>query len=142
MAVRGSAVSGVIAIRSLLANDAALLALVPASKIMAGVIPLDTVLPAIGISHISTVERNTVAMNTAQVMATERVQVTVEAKSYADQKSILELVRKACPNTRGSVNGIAVDSILPEAAGPDLRDDDLLIFVQSRDFIVKFIESM
>jgi len=133
--------SGVIAIRFLLANDAAVLAAVPASKIMAGVIPLDTVLPAIGISHISTVERNTVAMNSAEVMATERVQVTVEAKSYADQKSILELVRKACPNTHGTVNGIAVDSILPEIAGPDLRDDDLLIFVQSRDFIVKFIES-
>jgi hypothetical protein len=133
--------SGVIAIRSLLANNAALIAAVPASKIMAGVIPINTVLPAIGISHISTVERKTVAMNNAEVMATERVQVTVEAKSYADQKSILELVRKACPNTHGTVNGIAVDSILPEIAGPDLRDDDLLIFVQSRDFIVKFIES-
>ena len=133
--------SGVIAIRSLLANNAAVLAVVPASKIMAGVIPIDTVLPAIGISHISTVERNTVAMDAAQVMATERVQVTVEAWGYADQKSILELVRKACPNTDGTVNGIAADSILPEIAGPDLRDDDLLIFVQSRDFIVKFIES-
>ena len=133
--------SGVIAIRSLLANDAAVLAVVPATKIMAGVIPIDTVLPAIGISHISTVERNTVAMDTAQVMATERVQVTVQTKSYADQKSILELVRKACPNTHGTVNGIAVDSILPEIAGPDLRDDELQIFVQSRDFIVKFIES-
>ena len=95
--------SGVIAIRSLLANDAAVLAVVPATKIMAGVIPIDTVLPAIGISHISTVERNTVAMDTAQVMATERVQVTVQTKSYADQKSILELVRKACPNTHGTV---------------------------------------
>jgi hypothetical protein len=133
--------SGVIAIRALLANNANLLAVVPATKIMAGVIPLDTVLPAIGISHISTVERNTVAMDSAQVMATERVQVTVQAKSYADQKSILELVRKACPNTHGTVNGIEVDSILPEIAGPDLRDDELLIFVQSRDFIVKFIES-
>ena len=52
--------SGVIAIRSLLANNAAVLVVVPASKIMAGVIPIDTVLPAIGISHISTVERKTV----------------------------------------------------------------------------------
>jgi len=133
--------SGVIAIRSLLANNVALIAAVPASKIMAGVIPLGTVLPAIGISHISTVERKTVAMNDAKVMATERVQVTVQAKSYTDQKSLLELVRKACPNQRASVNGIVVDSILPEIAGPDLRDDDLLIFIQSRDFIVRFIES-
>ena len=133
--------SGVIAIRSLLANNGPLVAAVPVSKIMAGVIPLGTVLPAIGISHISTVERKTVAMNDAKVMATERVQVTVQAKSYTDQKSILELVRKACPNQHTTVNGIVVDSILLEIAGPDLRDDDLVIFMQSRDFIVKFIES-
>ena len=133
--------SGVIAIRSLLANNVALLAVVPAAKIMAGVIPIDTVLPAIGINHISTIERNTVAMNSAKVMATERVQVTVQAKSYSDQKSILELVRKACSNTRATLNGIEVDSILPELAGPDLHDYDLGIFLQSRDFIVKFVES-
>ena len=133
--------SGVIAIRYLLANNAPLLAVVPAAKIMAGVIPIETVLPAIAVNHISTVERNTVAMNSAKVMATERVQVTVQAKSYADQKSILDLVRKACPNTHATVNGIEVDSILPELAGPDLHDYDLGIFLQSRAFIVKFIES-
>jgi len=133
--------SGVIAIRYLLAHDAALLAAVPANKIMAGVIPLGTVLPAVGISHISTLERKTVAMTEPAILATERVQVTVQAKSYAEQKAILELVRKACPNQRASVNGIEVDSILPDIAGPDLRDDELQIFVQSRDFIVRFIES-
>jgi hypothetical protein len=135
--------SGVIAIRALLANNANLLAVVPATKIMAGVIPIETVLPAIAVSHISTVERNTVSMADVGVMATERVQVTVQAKTYLDQKSILELVRKACPNTRGTVNGIAVDSILPELAGPDLRDDEVEppLFIQSRDFIVKFVES-
>src|ERR1039457_6465591 len=115
--------------------------LYPYTTLFRSVIPIDTVLPAIGINHISTIERNTVAMNSAKVMATERVQVTVQAKSYSDQKSILELVRKACSNTRATVNGIEVDSILPEIAGPDLRDDELQIFVQSRDFIVKFTES-
>ena len=133
--------SGVIVIRYLLANNVALTALVPAAKIMAGVIPIATVLPAIGVHHISTVERNTVAMNSAKVMATERVQVTVQTKRYSEQKSILELVRKACANKRATINSIAVDSILPAGAGPDLRDDDLDIFLQSRDFIVKFVES-
>ena len=133
--------SGVIVIRYLLANNVALTAVVPAAKIMAGVIPIATVLPAIGVHHISTVERNTVAMNSAKVMATERVQVTVQTKRYSEQKSILELVRKACANKRSTINSIVVDSILPAGAGPDLRDDDLDIFLQSRDFIVKFIES-
>jgi hypothetical protein len=133
--------SGVIAIRYLLAHNATLIAVVPVSKIMAGVIPIETALPAIAINHISTIERNSVAMNSTNVMATERVQVTVQTKSYAEQKSILELVRKACPNTHALVNGVQVDSILPDIAGPDLRDDDMGIFIQTRDFIVKFIES-
>ena len=132
--------SGVIAIRYILSKNSALVAVVPATKIMAGVIPIATVLPAISVTHISTIERMTVAM-TGGVLATERVQVTVQAKSYAAQKSILELVRQACAHQRASINGVAVDSILPEGAGPDLHDDDLTIFMQSRDFIVKFIES-
>lgn len=128
-------------IRYLLANNAPLLALVPAAKIMAGAIPLNTVLPAIAVNHISTVERNSVAMNSATVLATSRVQVTVQAKSYTEQKSILELVRKACPVSRAIVNGVVVDSILPDLAGPDLRDDEAGIFMQSRDFFVRFTEA-
>lgn len=133
--------SAVNVVRYILANNATLLAAVPAARIMAGVIPIETVLPAISVNHISTIERTTVSMTEATVMATSRVQVTVMTKTYAQQKSILELVRKAMPNTNGSVNGVTVDSILPEVAGPDLRDDDAKIFFQSRDFIVKFLEA-
>lgn len=128
-------------VRYLLANNSPLIAVVPATKIMAGVIPLNTVLPAIAVNHISTVERNTVAMNDATILATSRVQVTVQAKTYTEQKSILELVRKACPVSRGTVNGVVVDSIIPDIAGPDFRDDEAGIFMQSRDFIVKFQEA-
>lgn len=133
--------SAVNAIRYLLANNANLIAVVPATKIMAGAIPLNTVLPAIAVNEISGVERHTVAMNTANVLVTSRVQVTVMSKTYTQQKSILALVRKACPVSRGTVNGIAVDSILPDTIGPDLRDDDAGIFMQSRDFMVKFTEA-
>lgn len=133
--------SAVKVVRSLLASNWPLLQVVPAAKIMAGAIPLNTVLPALAVSHISTVERNTVAMDTATVLATSRVQVTVQAKSYAEQKSILELVRKALPNTHATVKGVQVDSILPEGAGPDFRDDEAGIFMQSRDFLVKYTES-
>ncbi len=131
----------VVAIRYLLSQNTALLAVVPAAKIMAGALPLGIVLPAIAVNHISTTERNNVEMKSAKVLATSRVQVTVQAKSYAEQKSILELVRKACPNTHATVNGVQVDSILPDIAGPDMRNDDLGIYMQSRDFIIKFLES-
>lgn len=128
--------SAVRAVRYLLANNANLIAVVPATKIMAGVIPLNTVLPAISVSEISSIENTTVAM--VPTLMTSRVQVTVMAKTYATQKSILELVRLALPVSRGTVDTIAVDSIIPEGAGPDLRDDDAGIFIQSRDFIVRF----
>lgn len=128
------------AIRHLLANNAALLSVVPAALIVSGVIPLDSVLPAVCVNHISSFERNTVAMSESAAMATARVQVTVQAKTYAEQKSVLDLVRRALPNTRGIVNGVDVDSILPDVEGPDLRDDIAEIFMQSRDFIVKFLE--
>ena len=128
-------------IRYTLANNANLIAVVPAVRIFAGVVPLNTVLPAIAVNHISTIERNTVAMNTATVLATSRVQVTVLTKDYLSQKSILELVRKALPNTNGVINGVTVDSILPDISGPDLRDDDAGIYMQSRDFVCKIIQT-
>lgn len=133
--------SAVKVIRYLLANHANLTAVVPAAKIMAGEIPLNTVLPAIAVNEISSVERTTVAMNTATVLTTSRAQVTVMSKTYDEQKSILALVRNACPVSRGTVNGVVVDSIIPDIVGPDLRDDVAGIFFQSRDFIVKFQET-
>ena len=128
-------------IRYTLANNANLIAVVPPARILAGVVPLGTVFPAIAVNHISTVRRNTVAMNTATVLATSRVQVTVMAKTYDKQKSILELVRKALPNASGVINGVTVDSILPDISGPDLRDDDAGLYMQSMDFMCKITET-
>ncbi|MFA6204481.1 MAG: hypothetical protein WC710_14985 [Gallionella sp.] len=133
--------SAATAIRYLLANNATLIAQVPATKIMAGAIPLNTALPAISVMEISNVPRNNVGMNETNILETCRVQVTVLAKTYPTQKSILELVRKACPNQRGSIGGVEVDSILPDSAGPDMYDDAAVIYMQSRDFIVKFASS-
>jgi len=133
--------NAVVAVRYLLANDAAVLAAVPAIRIKAGALPINTVLPALSIDHISTVERNTVAMNTAEVFATSRVQVTVFSKTYSQCKSILELVRKALPHTRGSTGGVDLDSILPDSANPDIYDAEDGVHMQSRDFIVQFSEA-
>lgn len=130
--------SGVAVIRHLLANNAALTAQVSASKIMAGPIPINTVLPAISVAQVSGVQRNMMGMNSAKYLVTDRVQVTVMAASYALQKSILALIRAACPNSRGTINGVDCDSVLPDTEGPDFRDDAAAIYMQSQDFIVKF----
>jgi hypothetical protein len=141
-------VSGVAVIRGLLAANAALIAAVPATKIVAGDLPLGTDMPAIHITSIDAVRRNTVSMSEAKTLVTERVQVTVmvgrsanAGGDYPGLVSTLALVRRACPNTRGVVNGVTVDSVLPDTEGPDIALDDVGIVSRSQDFIVRWVET-
>lgn len=139
--------SGVAVIRSLLATNAAVLAVVPADRIKAGDLPIDTPLPAISVMHVSGVPRLTLAMTEAGTLHSDRVQVSVVGKGYAgntagsgypDLRALLKLALAACPNRRGTVNGVAVDSILPDVEGPDFEDPETSLHQGSRDFIVRF----
>lgn len=145
--------SGVIVIRHLLATNAALIAALGAgppaasARIMAGDLPLNVVLPAISIAQVSSMPRNTVKMNEKSVQHTDRVQVSVLVKAtqasppgsgYPGVRALLKLVLAACPHTHGIVNGIEVDSILPDIEGPDLSDDTVAFYSGSRDFIVRY----
>lgn len=130
--------SGVAIVRYLLANNAPLIGQVPAAKIMGGALPIGTALPAISIMEVSGSSRLTVAMNESKRLNTERVQVTVESKTYPLQKSIMQLVRDALPVSRGTVNSFDCDSILPDIESPDFYDEDAAIYMQSMDFIVRF----
>lgn len=132
--------SGVAIITGLLLANAPLTAAVVPANIMPGVIPLGTVLPAVSIADISGMSRNTISMKEPNgSMATDRVQVTVKAKTYADQKRILDLVHEACQNTYGLVNGVQCRSIIDGVKGPDMQDVERSIFLQSRDFLVMYI---
>jgi len=140
-------VSGVYVIRDLLANSAAVTAVVPATRIMTGDLPLNTVMPAIAVTQISSVPMNLLKINDSPKMHTDRVQVSVLFKGsegtpsgagYEGVKALLKLVLAACPSQRGTVNGIAVDSITPDTEGPDLSDDATALYSQSRDFIVRW----
>lgn len=133
--------SGVAIIRHLLATNPTLVAQVPAARIMAGVLPLNTTLPAISVKEVDSFQRLPVDMVGTKRFVTERVQVTVLAKTYPLKKSILVLVRKALPLSRGTVNGILCDSVLPEGAGPDLDDPESQIYEQSRDYVVRWNEA-
>lgn len=130
--------SGVVIARALLVADAAMSAAVPAARIFTGAIPLNTPLPAISITQTSGSQRNTVAMTEAKRLVTERVQVTVCAKSYPSQKALLALVRAALPLSRAVINGFDCDSVLPGPEGPDLYDPTAIIYEQSQDFFIKF----
>lgn len=139
--------SGVAVVWYLVAHNAGVLGKVAVEKIMAGELPLKTVLPAISVRQISSVPRLTVAMTESPVLHTDRVQVTPVVKfpdsspsglGYPGLRELLRLILLACPNTHGTVNGINVDSILPDIEGPDLTDLETGIISGSRDFIVKY----
>lgn len=131
--------SGTTVIRYLLANAAGVTALVPAARIFRGVMPVGTALPAIAVFQISGTEALGVRVNEAGHLRTDRVQVTVYAASYPEQKTILAAVLAACQSQRGTVNSVAVDSISPAGEGPDLFDGDPMIYEQSRDMIVRWV---
>jgi hypothetical protein len=145
--------SGVAVVRYLLANNAAVLAAlgagppVAASRVIAGGLPLNTVMPAIAVMEIDSQPRNTVAMTEANKLHTERVQVSVLFKGpqgtpsgtgLPGVKGVLALLLAAVPHTHGTVNGVNVVSILPDNEGPDLQDVATSLYQGSRDFIVRW----
>jgi hypothetical protein len=134
-------------IRYLLANNAPVLAVVPATRITAGDLPINTTMPAIAVTQISGMPRLTIAMTEPNRINTDRVQVsalfkgpagTPSGAGYPGVAALMVLVLAACPNQNGTINGVAVDSILPDIEGPDLQDDATNLFSRSRDFIVKW----
>ena len=129
--------SGVAAIRYMLVNNAPLIAAVPVARILSGVLPITTTIPAISVRQISGVEMPMIKRTGTQLV-TERIQVSVHASSYLSQKTIIELIRSAITSTRGTVNSVVVDSITHEGDGPDLYSDDPDIYEQSIDFMVIF----
>ena len=126
--------SGVAIVRYKLANYANLTAAVPAARIQAGVLPQNTALPAISVTLVSGVTGLQISKPSG--LRTDRVQITVDALTYPQVRQILALCRAALPYTRGTVNSIACDSILPDIEGPDGFDDLLKTYFQSQDFMI------
>jgi hypothetical protein len=124
------------AIRALLIAHAPLLVEVPAARILPSMIPLGTTLPAIAYNFISGVPHKGIDMSTHLVRA--RIQVTVQAKNYVQQKQVIELIKTACDAKQGTIATYHIDSVLHDLDGPDLRDDDAGIHMQTVDFIVKY----
>lgn len=130
--------SGVAIVLAKLLAHAPLTAVVASSRIAPGDLPEETSLPAIRITQVSSVPRVPVRPSASREFTTDRVQVDVIAKNYPQLAQVMRLVRQACPNTRGTVAGFTVDSILPDTEGPDGTDDQLGALSRSRDFIVRW----
>ncbi|HEX8615667.1 MAG TPA: hypothetical protein VF800_30665 [Telluria sp.] len=130
--------SSVAIVRALLVAHAPLIALVPATRVAAGTIPAGA-LPAIGITEISGNEQDTVA-RAGNSLVTARVQVTVYASSYPQQKAVLRAAKLGAGVHTGLIAGYEVRSVLRDLVGPDMGDSTVPTFEQSRDFMVTYIE--
>ena len=133
--------SAIKVIRALLAAHAPVLALVPAARIVAGTVPQGTPLPAIGLTEISSVELPTVSLGQRAVQVTARVQVTVHASTYPEQKAVLQAARLGPGAHTGTVAGVAVRNVMRDVVGPDMTDDEAGVYQQSRDFKVVLVEA-
>lgn len=141
--------SGVAVIVALLKASGAVTAVVPTARIMAGDLPLNTVMPAIAVMQISSVPHNLIRINESPKVHTDRVQVSVLFKGpqgtpagtgYPGVRALLKLVLAACPSQYGTVNGVNVLGIEPLEEGPDLSDDATSLVSCSRDFSVRWRE--
>lgn len=134
--------SGVAIIRTLLANHAPLLALMPASKIIAGTVPQAVMLTAaISVRSVSANEQWTTARNLNTKMIRERIQVTAYAKDFPSMERILKAASLGKGIYTGTVAGFKVRAVMPESVGPYIDATDDGIHEQSRDFMVTFIEA-
>lgn len=146
--------SAVKIIRSLLAADAAVVALVPAGRIIAGVLPQGTALPAIAVTEVSRTDHQPLKAG-AFGRSTSRVQVTLFATTYPQQKQLLGLVRHVCRDKNGQLDatvigdwftyfehiGVSGVSVLLAGTGPDFNDPEAGFYMQSQDFSVSYTEA-
>lgn len=132
--------SGVAILRELLAARSDVLALVPAARVVAGMLKQGSLLPALTLRQVDDNEEPTMARNTAKRMMRERVQVTVLANEWAAMKRLLKAAEPGSGVHTGVVLGFKVCSILPAGTGPEIPVGDDGIFEQSRDFVVTFLE--
>lgn len=127
-------------VRALLVADAALIALVPASRIVAGIPAQNMTLPLISLTEISRTDRNPLKGSDTS-MSISRVQVTVMTASYPVQKTLLAAVRHAGRDKVGTLSGFFHVSVLLDGTGPDFMDTETAIYQQGQDFKVSFTET-
>ena len=132
--------NGVIAVRSLLVADTGVTALVPVARIAAGMLPHGTDLPAISLMSVSGVDRNIPAPGPKR-RVTERVQVTVLARTYPEVKAIIAAVRNAAADQMPAIDGLTDVTVHTDSAGPDFLDEETGIHMQTQDFRVSFNEA-
>lgn len=130
---------GIAVMRALLLAHAPLVSLVGA-RVIAGTVPAGTPLPAVGIKEVGRNEMDTVARKNPGALVTMRVQITIYAAKYPELKSVLRAARLGPGVFTGEIAGVNVRSVLRDAVGPDMSDEEPGIQEQSRDYKITYIE--
>lgn len=133
--------SGVAALRAVLVSDGALTALVPAARIITGPLPLNIETPAISLQGISGTDLNILSPGSTRFV-TERVQVTVIASRYPEQRTILRAVRHAAADQINlDVGGVFGATIHTDGAGRDFFNEQASLYLGTQDFRIKYTET-
>lgn len=130
--------SGAAIARQLLIARAGLTALVPAARIIAGVIPQATALPCIGITEVSSTDRMTLR-GSAFIKVSETVQITVMASTYPACKAAMAQARKACRDYVGDIGTYSAITCHLAFKGPDFQTDTGIV-AQTHDIRITFSE--
>lgn len=127
------------ALAALLKAHAPLTALV-GDRIYPQDLPQGCALPALVVELVSDVPQATMDPTAGFNLNRARMQVTVLANSYPEQKDTLAAVVAACNFQRGVLAGVRVNSVQRAVTGPDMRDADRTqpVFHQSVDFLVTY----
>jgi hypothetical protein len=131
---------GVEIVRAALVANAALIALVPAARIIGDdALPQDITYPAITLARISGIDRNILNPGTYRHV-TERVQVTIFAATRPSRKQVLAAVRKAAADKLNiSVSGLINITIHTDSTGPDFIGEGE-VRITTQDFKVTYSE--
>jgi hypothetical protein len=131
---------GVAAVRAALLDHPDMIDAVPGDRIVAGDLPEGTTLNAISLESVSKVDRNIAAPGGMRHVR-ERVQLTVHARNYVEQKAVMRAVRRAAPDQIDiEVPGIEAVTIHTQPSGPDFRIPGASIWCGVQDFLVTYLE--
>jgi hypothetical protein len=133
--------SGVAIVRALLVADPKVTAVVPAARIVSGILRQGAILPAVSVHKIYGSEENTIARNYGGRMIRHRVQVTVMAKDYPTMEKLMKAASLGPGIHTGAIVGFNVRSVIPWGENPEIPPGDDGIYEQSRDFMVTFVEA-
>jgi Protein of unknown function (DUF3168) len=107
------------ALRAMLVADAAVIAAVPADRIVAGEIQQDTLWPVIALVHSSTQREGNLAVAVGEELLSSSIEVLPLAEGYAQMSSLVQLIEAACHGKRGMWGGVSVAQSLRVAQGQD-----------------------